>query len=314
MGLTHVVNVLQCRCVIHSPVIDATTLRRVAAQHARSCALLGVDFVPVKAGPVFEALSTGAELPDGPGLPSVADRGQSGAAEGGGVEPSASGRGAALFASGKPVPDVGRKQTPTPAERQAAQRELDAIRARYEADAPHKHFVTDHTNIVFGEGDPCARLMFIGEGPGAEEDRLGRPFVGKAGQLLNEMIAAMGLKREEVYIANVLKTRPPNNATPTQEEARLCAPYLFDQIRVVKPEVIVTLGLPATHLLLNTTDAMARLRGRWAVFTDPAGRDVPVMPTYHPAFILRNYTKEYRQKVWSDLKLVMDRLGLSRKT
>lgn len=205
-----------------------------------------------------------------------------------------------------------------PAERQAM---LDAIRARYEADAPHQHFVTAHTNIVFGEGNPDARLMFIGEAPGADEDRTGRPFVGRAGQLLDKMIAAMGMEREQVYIANVLKTRPPNNATPTIEEARLCAPYLYAQIGVIRPEVIVTLGLPSTRLILETEASMARLRGSWASFQMPihplhslmppecADLVVPVLPTYHPAFLLRAYTQENRQKVWSDLRLVMERLG-----
>jgi len=120
--------------------------------------------------------------------------------------------------------------------------------------------------------------MFIGEAPGAEEDKAGIPFVGRAGQLLNKMITAMGLKREEVYIANVLKTRPPNNATPTIEEARLCAPYLYEQIAAVQPQAIVTLGLPATRLILDSSDSMGRLRGRWGQFVDPDGRAVPVLP------------------------------------
>jgi DNA polymerase len=164
--------------------------------------------------------------------------------------------------------------------------------------------------------------MFVGEAPGAEEDRLGRPFVGRSGQLLDKMIAGMGLSREQVYIANVLKTRPPNNATPTFEEAAACAPCLFEQIAIIRPEAIVTLGLPATRLLLNTTASMSNLRGRWSPFviparlphpeTRPAGDRpvVPIMPTFHPAFVLRAYTKENRQKVWSDLLHVVAHLGL----
>ncbi|MFG0259448.1 MAG: uracil-DNA glycosylase, partial [Phycisphaerales bacterium JB041] len=114
-----------------------------------------------------------------------------------------------------------------------------------------------------------------------------------------------------VYIANVLKTRPPNNATPTVEEAQLCAPYLHEQIAIVAPEVIVTVGLPATRLILQSTDSMGRLRGRWAEYVGPgaAGLRVPVMPTYHPAYLLRSYTPENRKKVWSDLQQVMARLG-----
>ncbi len=211
------------------------------------------------------------------------------------------------------------------------QAKLDAVREKYAADAPHRHFVTAFTNIVFGEGDPRARLMFVGEAPGETEDQTGRPFVGRAGQLLEKMINAMGLRREDVYICNVLKTRPPNNATPTSAEARLCAPYLIEQIRIVAPEAIVTLGLPATHLLLETTEPMRSMRGRWWSFPpgrsgeaggdgfvtgsasamfDPDLPEIPVMPTYHPAYLLRSYTEDNRRKVWSDLKAVMDRLGM----
>ncbi|QYO64510.1 uracil-DNA glycosylase [Leptolyngbya sp. 7M] len=194
----------------------------------------------------------------------------------------------------------------------AIERAMEELRARYEADAPHQHFVTDHHSIVWGDGDPCARLMFVGEAPGADEDRQGVPFVGRAGQLLNKMIAAMGLSREQVYIANVLKTRPPDNATPTSEEIRLCAPYLYEQIRIVSPQVVVTLGLPATRALLGTMESMSRLRGRWATFTPPGPESTPVkvMPTYHPAFLLRSYTPENRRLVWSDLQQVMAELGL----
>jgi uracil-DNA glycosylase family 4 len=196
--------------------------------------------------------------------------------------------------------------------RATAHRELMAIRERYERDAPHKAFVTSFTNIVFGEGDPIARLMFVGEAPGADEDRTGRPFVGRAGQLLDKMIIAMGLRREDVYIANVLKTRPPNNATPTKEEAAACAPYLFDQIAAVNPQVIVTLGLPASRLILCTDESMTSMRGTWRSWShpDPARAvTIAVMPTYHPAFLLRSYTPENRKKVWSDLKMAMERLN-----
>ncbi len=173
--------------------------------------------------------------------------------------------------------------------------------------------------------------MFVGEAPGAEEDRTGRPFVGRAGQFLDKMITAMGLTRDEVYIANVLKTRPPNNATPTFEEAAACAPYLYEQIAIIRPEVIVTLGLPATRLLLNSTNSMSNLRGRWSSVAIPANLPHPetrpepnpgvevggvpavsVMPTFHPAFVLRAYTPENRKKVWSDLLQVVERLGLKR--
>lgn len=200
--------------------------------------------------------------------------------------------------------------------RAKAQELLDELQARYEREAPHKAFVTDHHCIVFGEGDPKAKLVFVGEAPGAEEDKVGRPFVGRAGQLLDKMIQAMGLKREDVYICNVLKTRPPNNATPTFEEAALCAPYLYEQLMIVDPVCIVTLGLPASRTILNTTDSMTNLRGRWWEYQPPVAltgkgaRPIPVMPTYHPAFLLRSYTRENRLKVWSDLQMAGERIGL----
>lgn len=201
------------------------------------------------------------------------------------------------------------------AKQKAIQAKLDALRAQYERDAPHKNFVTDHHCIVWGDGDPCARLMIIGEAPGAEEDKVGIPFVGRAGQLLEKMLGGMGLHRSQVYIANVLKTRPPNNATPTADEAAACAPYLFEQIKIIGPECILALGLPATRVLLNSMESMSRLRGRWSSYADPrtVGFEVPVMPTYHPAFLLRSYTRENREKVWSDLQMIMQRLGLEAK-
>jgi DNA polymerase len=152
--------------------------------------------------------------------------------------------------------------------------------------------------------------MFIGEGPGADEDAQGLPFVGRAGQLLGKMIAAMGLSREQVYICNVLKTRPLNNATPTPREIDICSPYLFEQVGIIGPEAIVTLGLPATKAILKVEGSMGSLRARWSNMRLPDGRKIPVMPTYHPSFILRSYTPENRAKVWSDLQLVLERLGL----
>ncbi len=285
---------------------DAARIGRLVAQAAETSRLLGVDFVPSYRSARAVVVEPRAEPAAAPEAPRVVPSGI--------LEAKPSELTVEMVAAG-PTPTPGGKAAAAPAgprDRGAAQRALDEVRERYEREAPHKNFVTAHTNIVFGEGDPCARLMFVGEAPGAEEDRLGRPFVGRSGQLLDKMIAAMGLKREEVYIANVLKTRPPDNATPTSEEARLCAPYLFEQIRVIAPEVIVTLGLPAVRVLLETTEAMGRLRGTWASFRGVDGRLVPLMPTYHPAFLLRSYTEENRAKVWSDLQKVMTRLGLGK--
>jgi DNA polymerase len=153
------------------------------------------------------------------------------------------------------------------------------------------------TNIVFGVGNADADLMFVGEGPGADEDAQGEPFVGRAGQKLNDMIRAIGLEREQVYIANIVKCRPPQNRDPKPDEVAMCSPFLFRQIDAIRPRVIVTLGSPATKLLLNTSTGITRLRGNFQDF-----RGVPVMPTFHPAYLLRAYTRENRQKVWDDLR------------
>ena len=155
--------------------------------------------------------------------------------------------------------------------------------------------------FVFGEGDPRARLMFVGEGPGRDEDLQGRPFVGKAGELLDKMIGAIGLKREETYIANVVKCRPPDNRTPTPEEARACLGYLHRQIELIRPAVIVTLGATPLRELVGVNEGITRVRGQWKR-VKVGGREIPVMPTFHPAYVLRQYTQDIRRAVWEDLK------------
>ena len=157
--------------------------------------------------------------------------------------------------------------------------------------------------IVFGEGNPYAELMFVGEGPGADEDEQGRPFVGRAGQLLNKMIEAMGLKREQVYIANVVKCRPPGNRTPEREEVETCSPFLLRQIAVIQPKAIVALGAVAARCLLVMNEPMARLRGQWFDF-----RGTRLAVTYHPAFLLRD--PRQKTEAWKDLQMVMKYLGL----
>ena len=185
---------------------------------------------------------------------------------------------------------------------------LDALARRHASECGHCTKATGYTNVVFGEGSPDADLMFVGEAPGATEDRLGRPFVGPAGEKLDDMIKAMGMAREDVYIANVLKTRPPNNRTPMRDESEACGVWLAAQIAVVQPSVIVALGGPAAKLLLGTEVGITRLRGAWGgVLVN--GHEIPVMPTYHPAYVLRQYTPQVRGEVWNDLQLVMARLG-----
>ena len=185
---------------------------------------------------------------------------------------------------------------------------MTSLRERYDREQPHRHFKPVFTTIVWGEGDVAASLMFIGEAPGEDEDLQGRPFVGRSGQLLDKMIVAMGIERSSLYIANVLKARPVNNKFPVEAEAAPSLPYLLEQIAIVGPTLIVTLGLVATRMLLGTESSMSDLRGRWGELTLRDGRVIPVMPTYHPSYVLRSYTEEVRGKVWSDLKMVMERL------
>jgi DNA polymerase len=163
-------------------------------------------------------------------------------------------------------------------------------------------FTGRHT-VVFGEGDPNARLMFVGEGPGADEDAQGRPFVGRAGQLLNNMITAMGLKREEVYIANIVKCRPPGNRTPEPTEANTCSQFLFRQIDVIRPEVLVALGSTAATYLLGGKAPLSALRGRIH-----EARGSKLIVTYHPAYLLRD--PRQKKEAWADLQIAMRELGL----
>lgn len=156
--------------------------------------------------------------------------------------------------------------------------------------------------VVFGEGNAKAGVMFIGEGPGAEEDRTGRPFVGQAGKLLDRMIFAMGFERAEVYIANVVKCRPPGNRDPNDDEVAACASYLDRQIDLIEPEVIVALGKPASRRLTGTNKPMGALRGRWSSY-----RGIPLMPVFHPAYLLRQ--PKLKREAWEDLKLIMRRLA-----
>ena len=158
--------------------------------------------------------------------------------------------------------------------------------------------------IVFGVGNPNAELMFIGEAPGADEDQQGEPFVGRAGQLLNNMIKAMGLRREDIYIANIIKCRPPGNRTPERDECETCSPFLMRQIAAIKPKVIVALGAVAAKTLLAINSPMSEFRGRWFDF-----RGTKLAVTYHPAFLLRD--PRQKKETWKDLQMVMRELGLA---
>jgi uracil-DNA glycosylase len=156
------------------------------------------------------------------------------------------------------------------------------------------------TNLVFGEGNPKAELMFVGEGPGADEDASGRPFVGRAGQLLTKMIEAIDMKREDVYIANVVKSRPPGNRAPERDETEACIPFLFRQIAVIRPKLIVALGNPAMQALLDTKIGITRMRGQFQEY--PRIPEIKVLPTFHPAYLLRSPDK--KREAWEDLRKV----------
>jgi DNA polymerase len=189
--------------------------------------------------------------------------------------------------------------------------QLAHLNERAQACQKCPHLVARRHSVVFGVGDPEAKLMFVGEGPGEEEDLKGEPFVGRAGQLLTKMIIAMGLTREQVYIANIVKCRPdmppgvPGNRKPTKDEMDTCVPYLRAQIDVIQPHAMVALGATAVEGLLGATGTMGSLRGRFHDY-----RGIPVMPTYHPSYLLRNQSNTEKRKVWEDLLQVMDRLAL----
>jgi DNA polymerase len=173
------------------------------------------------------------------------------------------------------------------------------------------HLASSRKNVVFGVGDIGAKLMFVGEAPGADEDEQGEPFVGRAGQLLTKIIQTMGLTREAVYIANILKCRPDTpgqsagNRKPTSDEMQTCIPFLHEQIDLIRPQVLVALGGTAVEGLLGKTAGIMKLRGNWQTY-----RGTPLMPTYHPAYLLRNQAPAEKRRVWEDMLKVMEKLGL----
>jgi len=186
--------------------------------------------------------------------------------------------------------------------REVAPTEMAAIEARAKACTKCKELSRCRHSVVFGVGCAPAEIMFIGEAPGADEDAQGIPFVGRAGQLLTKIIEAMSCRREEVYIANIIKCRPPQNRTPEADEVANCLPYVLSQIELVQPKVIVALGATALRALLDVHLGITKMRGHWYTF-----RDIPIMPTFHPAYLLRNPAA--KREVWDDMKAVLDKLG-----
>lgn len=185
------------------------------------------------------------------------------------------------------------------------------LRQRAMACVKCSHLAASRKNVVFGVGDISAQLMFVGEAPGADEDIQGEPFVGKAGQLLTKIIETMGLRRDSVYIANILKCRPDTpgqasgNRKPTPEEMQTCIPYLHEQIDLIKPKVLVALGGTAVEGLLGKTVGIMKMRGNWQTY-----RGFPLMPTYHPAYVLRNQALTEKRRIWEDMMMVMEKLEM----
>lgn len=208
-----------------------------------------------------------------------------------------------------------RKDAPMPSATTSAntkdkQNQLDQI-AHTVAQCTRCTLHETRTKPVPGDGNPDARIVFVGEAPGQSEDEQGKPFVGRAGKLLTSIIEAMGLQRQDVFICNILKSRPPGNRDPRPEEIVACMDYLFEQLQIINPEIIVALGAHAAKTLLNTNEAIGRLRGRFHAYQPgPDAEPIKLMATYHPAYLLRNYSQENRQRVWEDMQMVLSELNL----
>jgi DNA polymerase len=210
-----------------------------------------------------------------------------------------------------PSPSI-QPAAPAVPEREEKAATMAVLRERALACVKCPHLVKSRRTVVFGTGDIHARLMFVGEAPGADEDARGEPFVGAAGQLLTRIIKAMGFTRETVYIANILKCRPDmpgqsyGNRRPTPDEMKTCLPWLLEQIELVRPAVMVALGATAVEGLLGKTEGITRLRGKFQIF-----RDIPVMPTFHPSYLLHNQAHTEKRKVWEDMMQVLEKLGMT---
>jgi DNA polymerase len=280
---------------------DASVSEQLAAR-VRELSLSGLDGLPRRPGGWTERRrgpgATGASAV-GPRRPARAR--EAGGGEGAAARDAPDGAGAAVAQPAARVPEG----EATGGARDWTTLPLPELRA-FLADCRRCRLCEKRTQVVFGVGDPQARLMFVGEGPGRDEDLQGEPFVGKAGRLLTDMIEkGLRLRRSDVYIANVVKCRPPENRDPLPDEVAACEGFLRRQIRLVSPEVIVALGRFAAQTLLRCTTPVSKLRGRWHEY-----EGTPVLPTFHPAYLLR--TPADKRLAWEDLKLVIERLGLPR--
>lgn len=297
-------------------MIDAKEIRAALRQQIDSDRLLGIKSVPIPRAALELLTATPSDGQNAPRTgPAFAGRqDQSGGTASGRTTAPLARAAAPKSAGSSPVARLPAFSTPPgpglPGEEKVQR--LTVLDLAHVKSCTRCGLHKSRTNTVFGVGNPDARLVFVGEAPGYDEDQQGLPFVGRAGQLLNKMIGAMGLRREDVYICNVLKCRPPGNRDPLADEALACSPYLREQLQIIRPEVIVALGAPASKVLLNTVESIGRLRGRFHefYFSDITGEGdwIPLMPTYHPAYLLRNEGE--KKKAWEDLQQVMARLGL----
>jgi DNA polymerase len=293
--------------------VKGETLRALNAPLARPSASLNRATTPERPAPPTPAAPVARDWDSSPSPPAAPAAPRS-------VSPAAASRWSQAAALPKPVAPVPRKPAPPPApevplppklEPAAKEAALAALRVRVLSCVKCPNLVTSRKSVVFGVGDIHARLMFIGEAPGADEDERGEPFVGKAGELLTKIILATGLIRSQVFIANILKCRPDTpgqsagNRKPTTDEMATCIPWLHEQINLIQPEAMVALGATAVEGLLGKTEGITRLRGNWRTY-----RGIPLMPTYHPAYLLRNQALSEKRKVWEDMLAVMEKLQM----
>ena len=275
--------------------VPLDNLEHAARLAVRTDSLLGIDLVLVGSPPAFETpgqAGTPSTAPSPPPTPTRVPR-----TEDPGPRPQ-----------GTPITPVVIDDSFFDLDRPQAER-LARLKEHHAEACPHCAGHEAEHAIVFGEGAADASLMFVGEAPGTEEERLGRPFVERAGAKLDEMIKAMGLQRDEVFITHALKSRPPGTRSSESSDFDLCGVFFSAQVRIIKPDVIVALGGPAAKLLLSSNLGITSLRGQWTQYSD-GEKDVALMPTFHPAYLLRNPTVEVRGQVWQDLQQVMKRLGL----
>ncbi|HEV3165160.1 MAG TPA: uracil-DNA glycosylase [Isosphaeraceae bacterium] len=279
---------------------DRTQLLRQVRQRLESLRRAGLDRLPIAPEPVRRPAEPVEQLEQ----EAVAERAEPAVVAATAARPARDATRPPLVGP-KPVSlfgDEGFDEPPAPESERAAL--LEALAAEVAVCTRCPILVAYRTRTVFGEGSPTARLMFVGEGPGADEDRTGRPFVGRAGVLLTDMITkGMGLKREEVYIANAIKSRAPDNRVPLPDELGHCRPYLERQIEIIRPQFLCLLGKTAVLSLLQNDSSVGRLRQRWLRY-----RGIPTIVTYHPAYLLRN--PEAKKDAWEDLQMLMREMGL----